>query len=186
MPVRKLPFVAGGTLASTLSSWRNVANGISMKNYLFLAIASGLLISAMTFNVNAQDVAPPALRASACVHEPPISIPENKLLHFDSPIRIPNSYLVQFKCEKALAVYKANAASHRSQVLAGTLPTSQANCVALASAYAARFGGSVGSVWCSVGVLRGFSIFGISEAGIVDLAMDDRVEFVEPDMVATT
>ena len=138
----------------------------------------------MTLNVNAQDVAPPALPASACVHEPPISIPENKLLHFDSPIRIPNAYLVQFKCEKALAVHTPNTASHRSQVLSGTLPTSHANCVALASAYAARFGGSVGSVWCSVG-FRGFSITGISEAGIADLAMDDRIEFVEPDMVAT-
>src|ERR1700676_4356325 len=114
-----------------------------MNNYLILAIASGLLINAMTLNVNAQEVAPPALPASACVHEPPISIPENKLLHFDSPIRIPNSYLVQFKCEKALAVYAPNTASHRSQVLSATLPTSQANCVALASAYAARFGGSV-------------------------------------------
>jgi hypothetical protein len=62
----------------------------------------------------------------------------------------------------------------------------QANCVALASAYAARFGGSVGSVWCSFGGFRGFSITGISEAGIAELAKDDRVEFVEPDMVATT
>jgi hypothetical protein len=70
-------------------------------------------------------------------------------------------------------------------VLSGTLPTSQANCVALASAFAARFGGSVGSVWCSFGGFRGFSITGISEAGIADLAKDDRVEFVEPDMVAT-
>jgi hypothetical protein len=157
-----------------------------MNNYLILAVASGLLIIAMTLNVNAQDVAPPALPASACVHEPPISIPENKLLHFDSPIRIPNAYLVQFKCEKALAVYTQNTPSHRSQVLSGTLPTSQANCVALASAYAARFGGSVGSVWCSFGGFRGFSITGISEAGIADLAKDDRVEFVEPDMVATT
>jgi len=156
-----------------------------MNNYLILAIACGLLINAMTLNVNVQDVAPPALPASACVHEPPISIPENKLVHFDSPIRIPNDYLVQFKCEKALAVYTPNTASHRSQVLSGTLPTSQANCVALASAYAARFGGSVGSVWCSFGGFRGFSITGISEAGIADLAKDDRVEFVEPDMVAT-
>jgi hypothetical protein len=97
-----------------------------MNNYLILAIASGLLINAMTLNVNAQDVAPPTLPASACVHEPPISIPENKLLHFDSPIRIPNAYLVQFKCEKALAVDTTNTASHRSQVLLGTLPTNQA------------------------------------------------------------
>jgi hypothetical protein len=95
-----------------------------MNNYLILAIASGLLINAMTVNVNAQEVAPPALPTSACVHEPPISIPENRLLHFDSPIRIPNAYLVQFKCEKALAVYTPNTASHRSQVLSGTLPTS--------------------------------------------------------------
>ena len=156
-----------------------------MRDYVSLAIACGLLISAMTLNANAQDVAPPAL-PSACVHEPPISIPENKLLNFDSPIRIPNAYLVQFKCEKALAVYTPNTASHRSQVLSATLPTSQTNCVALASAYAARFGGSVGSVWCSLGGFRGFSITGISEAGIAALAKDDRVEFVEPDMVATT
>src|SRR3977135_3653925 len=103
----------------------------------------------MTLNANARDVAPPAVPASTCLHSPAISIPENKLLHFDSPIRIPNAFLVQFKCEKALAVYTANTATHRSQVLSGTLPTSQTNCIALASAYAARFGGSVGSVWCS-------------------------------------
>jgi hypothetical protein len=156
-----------------------------MNNYLIFAIASGLT-NAMPLNVNAQDVAPPALPASACVHEPPINIPENKLLHFDRPIRIPNAYLVQFKCEEVLAVYAPNTASHRSQVSLGTLPTSQANCVALASAYAARFGGSVGSVWCSFRGFRGFSITGISEVGIADLAKDDRVEFVEPDMVATT
>ena len=156
-----------------------------MDDHLILAIASGLLMSAMTLNANALDVAPPALPASACLHEPPISIPENKLLHFDSPIRIPNAYLVAFKCDKALAVHTANTAAHRSQVLPGTLPTSQTNCVALASAYAARFGGNAGSVWCSFGI-RGFSITGISEAGIADLAKDDRVEFVEPDMVATT
>ncbi len=156
-----------------------------MSDYVNLKIASGLLISAMTPNANAQDVAPTAIPASTCLHSPPISIPENKLLHFDSPIRIPSAYLVAFKCEKALAVDTANTAAHRSQVLPDTLPTSQANCAALASAYAARFGGSVGSVWCSLG-LRGFSITGISEAGIANLAQDDRIEFVEPDMVATT
>lgn len=156
-----------------------------MNDHLILAIAIGLLMNAMTLSANAQDVARPQLPGSACLHEPPISIPENKLLHFDSPIRIPNAYLVAFKCEKALAVYTANTAAHQSQVLPGTLPTSQANCVALASAYAARFGGSAGSVWCSFG-FRGFNITGISEAGIADLAKDDRVEFVEPDMVATT
>ena len=156
-----------------------------MKDHLIFAIAIGLLMNAITLNANAQDVARPALPASACLHEPPISIPENKLLHFDSPIRIPNAYLVAFKCEKALAVYTANTAAHQSQVVPGTLPTSQAKCVALASAYAVRFGGSAGSVWCGFG-FRGFSITGISEAGIADLAKDDRVEFVEPDMVATT
>jgi hypothetical protein len=64
-----------------------------MNDHLILAIASGLLMNAMTLNVNAQDVATPALPASACVHEPPISIRYNKLLHLDSPIRIPNAYL---------------------------------------------------------------------------------------------
>ena len=52
----------------------------------------------------------PNSRVPRALHEPPISIPENKLLHFDSPIRIPNAYLVAFKCEKALAVYTANTA----------------------------------------------------------------------------
>jgi hypothetical protein len=155
-----------------------------MSDYVNSAIASALLIGAMTLNANAQDVAPPAVPASTCSHSPPISIPENKLLHFDSPIRIPNAYLVGFKCDKALAVDKPNTAAHRSQVLPDTLPTSQANCAALASAYAARFGGSVGSVWCGLG-LRAFSIARISEAAIAVLAQDDRVEYVEPDMVAT-
>jgi hypothetical protein len=157
-----------------------------MNNYLILASASGLLINAMTLNVNAQDVAPPALPASACVHEPPISIPENKLLHFDSPTRIPNAYLIQFKCDGALALVKVNSAAHRSQVLPDMFPTSSTNCTALASAYAERFGGRVSGVWCSGGLLRGFGITGISEAAIVVLAQDDRVEFIEPDMVATT
>jgi hypothetical protein len=155
-----------------------------MSDYVNLTIASGLLISAMTLNANAQDVAPPAVPAPTCLHSPPISIPENKLVHFDSPIRIPNAYLVGFKCDKALAADTANTAAHRSQVLPDTLPTSQANCAALASAYAARFGGGVGSVWCSLG-LRAFSITGISVAAIAVLAQDDRVEYVEPDMVAT-
>jgi hypothetical protein len=156
-----------------------------MSDSVNLAIASVALISATSLNANAQDVAPPALSVSTCLHSPPISIPENKLLNFDSPVRIPNAYLVGFKCEKALALDTPNTAAHRSQVLPDTLPTSQANCAALASAYAARFGGSVGSVWCSFG-FRGFSITGISETGIAGLAQDDRVEYVEPDMVATT
>jgi hypothetical protein len=155
-----------------------------MNDYVNLAIASGLLISAMTPNANAQHVAPPAIAASTCLHSPPISIPENKLLHFDSPIRIPNAYLVAFKCEKALAVDTANTAAHRSQVIPDTLPTSQANCAALASAFAVRYGGTVGPVWCSAKQFRAFSIKGISEEGIADLARDPRVEFVEPDMVA--
>jgi hypothetical protein len=100
-----------------------------MNSHLILSIASGLLVSAVTFNSDAQYVAARVLPASACRHEPPISIPASKLINFDSPVRIPNAYLVAFKCDKALAVYKANAGSRRSQVLRGMLPTSQANCV---------------------------------------------------------
>jgi len=56
-----------------------------MMDYINMAIASGVLITATTLNANALDVAPPALPVSTCLHSPPISIPENKLLHFDSP-----------------------------------------------------------------------------------------------------
>src|SRR5882724_2085572 len=114
-----------------------------MSDFVNLAIASGLLISALTPNANAHDVAPTALPASVCLHEPPISIPENKLLHFDSSIRIPDSYLVGFKCDGALALVKVNSTAHRLQVLPDTFPTSSTNCTALASAYAERFGGRV-------------------------------------------
>jgi hypothetical protein len=161
-----------------------VVNGIPMNDRLRLVIASGLLVNAMTL-ASAQGVAPPAIPPSACPHDPPISIPKNKLLNFDSPKRVPNAYLVGFKCAKALNENGTNSAAHRSLVLPNTLPTSPANCAALASAYAVRFGGSVGSVWCSFG-FRGFSITGISEAAISDLAQDDRVEYVEPDEFATT
>jgi hypothetical protein len=156
-----------------------------MSNYVNLAIASALLIGGVTLNANAQDVAPPPVPASTCFHEPPISIPENKLLHFDSSIRIPGSYLVRFKCDGALALVKVNSTAHRSQVLPDMFPASSTNCTALASAYAKRFGGRVSGVWCSGGFLRGFGITGISEAAIVVLAQDDRIEYVEPNMVAT-
>ncbi|MGC2030607.1 MAG: hypothetical protein WA642_11345 [Steroidobacteraceae bacterium] len=154
-----------------------------MNDCLSLVIVSGLLINAMAL-ANAQDVAPPAIPASACIHDPPISIPKNKLLNFNSPNRVPNAYLVGFKCDKTLDT--ANTAAHRSQVLPNTLPTSPANCAALASAYAVRFGGNVGGVWCNSFGFRGFSITGISEAAISDLAQDDRVEYVEPDEFAST
>jgi hypothetical protein len=96
-----------------------------MSNYVNLAIASALLIGWVTLNANAQDVAPRPLPASTCFHETPISIPENKLLHFDSSIRIPDSYLIGFKCDGALTLVKVNSAAHRSQVLPDMFPTSR-------------------------------------------------------------
>jgi hypothetical protein len=152
-----------------------------MNHYLDLAIASGLILNAITV-ANAQGVAPSELPATTCFHQPPFPIPKNKLLNFDSASRVPNTYIVTFMCDKALAQITTNSAAHRSQVLPDTLPMNPANCAALASAYVARFGGSVGSVWCSSGDLRAFVINGISEAAIADLAQDDRVEYVEPDM----
>jgi hypothetical protein len=158
--------------------------GIFMNHYLDLAIASGLLFNAITL-ANAQDVAPSENPATTCFHQTPFRIPKNKLLNFDSASRVPNTYIVGFMCDKALAQNTTKFAAHRSQVLPDTLPTSPANCAALASAYVARFGGSVVTVWCSPGGLRAFVINGISEAAIADLAQDDRVEYVEPDMYAT-
>jgi len=146
--------------------------------------ASGLLIVTLTVNVNAQDTKATEQQTSMCRHSPPISIPETKLLHFDSPNRIPNAFIVAFKCDEALAKDSPKSSALRSQVLPGTMPTSQANCAALAAAFVARFGGHLGSVWCNLG-LRAFSITEISEATIAILAKDDRVEYVEPDMVAT-
>jgi hypothetical protein len=108
------------------------------------------------------------------------------LLNFDSSSRVPNTYIVGFNCDKALSQNITNSAAHRSQVLPDMLPTNPANCAALASAYVARFGGSVVTVWCSPRGLRAFVINGISEPAIADLAQDDRVEYVEPDMYATT
>jgi len=152
-----------------------------MNRYLGLAIASGLLFNTITLT-NAQAATPSENPASTCFHEPAFQIPKNKLLHFDSASRVPNTYIVSFMCEKALAQIITRSAAHRSQVLPDTLPTSPVNCAALASAFVARFGGSVFTVWCGIGGVRGFVIKGISEAAIADLAQDDRVEYVEPDM----
>ena len=171
--------------AVALETRRNAAHGILMNHYLDLVIASGLLFNAITL-ANAQGVAPSELPETTCFHQTPFRIPKNKLLNFDSASRVPNTYIVGFNCDKALSQNTTNSAAHRSQVLPDTLPTSPANCVALASAYVARFGGSVVTVWCSPGGLRAFFINGISEAAIADLAQDDRVEYVEPDMYATT
>jgi hypothetical protein len=155
-----------------------------MNHYLDLAIASGLIFNAITV-ANAQGVASSDLPETTCFHQTPFRIPKNKLLHFDSASRVPNTYIVGFNCDKALARITTNSAAHRSQVLPNTMPTSPANCAALASAYVARFGGSIVSVWCSGGALRAIAISGITEAAIADLAQDDRVEYVEPDMYAT-
>jgi hypothetical protein len=125
--------------------------------------------------------------ASPCFHETPIRIPKDKLVFFGSPNRIPRAYIVEFKCDKALAQTAKDSAAHRSQVLRNTLPTSQENCAAIASAYVARFGGKVVGVWCRPrGTLRGFGIHGISKKAIADLAQDDRVEYVEPDVYGHT
>lgn len=155
-----------------------------MNRYLDLAIASGLLFDTIALT-NAQAVTPYNNPASTCLHEPVFQIPKNKLLNFNSANWVPNTYIVSFMCEKALPQITANSAAHRSQVLPDTLPTSPANCAALASAFIARFGGSLSAVWCKIGSLRGFVVKGISEAAISDLAQDDRVEFVEPDVYAT-
>jgi hypothetical protein len=156
-----------------------------MNRYLDLAIASGLLLNTITLT-NAQAVAPSENSASTCFHELAFQIPKNKLLNFDSASRVPNTYIVNFMCEKVLAQITTKTAAHRSQVLPDTLPTSPANCAALASAFVARFGGSVFRVWCSIGAVRGFEVKGISEAAIANLAQDDRVEFVEAEVYATT
>ena len=156
-----------------------------MNHYLDLAIASGLIFNAITV-ANAQGVGPSDLPETTCFHQTPFRIPKNKLLHFDSASRVPNTYIVGFMCDKALAQITTKSAAHRSQVLPDTLPTSPASCSALASAFVARFGGSLFTVWCSLGGVRGFVIKGISEAAIADLAHDDRVEYVEPDEYATT
>ena len=121
--------------------------------------------------------------ASTCFHQSPISIPKDKLIHFDSPNRVPNAYLVGLKCDKALAQNATDSAAHRSQVLPNMLPTSPENCAALASAYVSRFGGKIVGVWCRPrGTLRGFGIHEISKKAIADLAQDDRVEYVELDV----
>ncbi len=147
--------------------------------YLVSMVLSGLL----AINVNAQSRKPsetPKSHASVCSYNA-LYIPETKLLHFDSPGRIANQYLVSFKCDEALAKDGVNPTSLKSQVLSGTLPTSQENCTALASAYVARFGGHLDSVWCRF-KLRAFSITDISESAIANLAKDPRVEFVESNM----
>jgi hypothetical protein len=146
--------------------------------------ASGLLIFTLTVNANAQDTNAAGQHTSMCGHSPRISIPETKLLHLDSPNRIPNAFMVAFKCDEALAKDIPKSSALRSQVLPGTMPTSQANCAMLAAAFVARFGGHLGNVWCNPG-FRAFSITEVSEATIAILAKDDRVEYVEPDMVAT-
>lgn len=96
-------------------------------------------------------------------------------------------YLVGLKCDKALAQNATDSAAHESQVLPDTLPATPASCTTLASAYVARFGGKVVGVWCGPGkTLRGFGISGISEEAIAELAQDDRVEYVEPDVYTPT
>jgi hypothetical protein len=147
-------------------------------------LASGLLIGAPPVNTNAQDTKAAEISTSICMHSPSVRIPENKLLHFDSPNRIPNAFIVAFKCDEALAKDIQKSSALRSQVLPSTMPTSQGNCAALAAAYVTRFGGHVRGVWCDKGI-RTFSITDVSEAAIIILAKDDRIEYVEPDMVAT-
>lgn len=154
-----------------------------MNPCLNLAIASGLLFIAITPS-NIQAAAPSENSASTCIHESEFQIPKNKLLNFGCASRVPNSYIIAFMGETALAKITMKSAAHRSEVLPDVLPTSLANCAALASAFAARFGGSVFTVWCGIGGVRGFAIKGISEAAIADLAQDDRVEFVEADELA--
>jgi hypothetical protein len=139
----------------------------------------------MTFDyLNAQHTTvPKAASASTCVHFPPINIPEDKLLHFDSQIRVRNSFMVAFKCDDGLIRDVSQYSALRTQILPEKMPTNEENCVLLAKAYVARFGGHLRGVWFN-GALRGFGISDISDASIAILAMDDRVEYVEPDMVA--
>jgi len=127
--------------------------------------------------------------ADAQMDVAPVVIPPSKLLHFDSPIRIPNRYMVKFKDDKALAtdVSARNAADMK--IAPSMLPDSEANIKWLANSISIAYQQKEGKTNAILGVWtrpggRGFGVEGISESDIAELAHDPRVEFVEPDMYA--
>lgn len=81
----KLPFASRGIVTPGAVNVRrlNSRDGIKVKHSPLLLIVGLVLLS---HAVRADE--PPA---STCFHESPISIPKDKLVHLDSPNRVPNA-----------------------------------------------------------------------------------------------
>jgi hypothetical protein len=152
-------------------------------------------ISAMSIHASASEVNPNTFTDSTRsapdmnnIGVPAYVVPETKLLHFDSPIRIPNQYLVKFKDDDSLA--KIPLDGYRSiKIAPSLLPNTVDNIRSLVKLMRENYRKKEGTENTIMGIwtrprARGFAIKNISENDVAELARDARIEFIEPNMYA--
>ena len=109
--------------------------------------------------------------------------PSSKLLHFDSPNRVPEQYVVAFKEHVELLRDVPPSVARKLKVSPNTIPNDPKSIEKLAEDLAAAYHGHLG-VW--VRGFAGFEIKDISEPSIKRMAIDPRIQFIQPEVYAHT
>lgn len=106
---------------------------------------------------------------------PKDDLPESKLLHFNSPSRIPDRYLVQFHRQSRLAELK-----NQGLYSDDDLPADNVRAAAVAGQLAEQVHGRVLDVLGSSEI--GIIVFmEIDDARVLEVARDPRIFIIEPD-----
>jgi hypothetical protein len=152
---------------------------------LFLAVAVSVfgLSFALPLRAEVPDCSKQEPRTSKAPLKP--VIPLSKLLYFCGPNRVPGRFYVKLKANEDLAKDVPPTVANELNVSPGLVPDTREKSISLGRALAEKYHAVFSDNHCR-GDCKYFSVSEISDADAAAMALDPRIEYMEPDKVAIT
>jgi hypothetical protein len=112
-------------------------------------------------------------------------IPPSKLLYFCGPNRVPGRFYVKLKENDDLAKDVPSTVANELNVLPGLVPDTREKSISLGRALAEKYHAIFSDNHCRDDC-KYFSVSEISDTDAAAMALDPRIEYMEPDKVAIT
>jgi hypothetical protein len=117
-----------------------------------------------------------------CAKQDQLIVPASKLLHFCGN-RVPGRFFVKIKDRDRLANDVPPGAANRLDVLPGLVPHSREESISLGRALAEKYHAIFSDNHCRDDC-RYFRIHNLADSDAAAMALDPRIEYIEPDKLA--
>jgi hypothetical protein len=152
-----------------------------------LLLAVAMSVFALSFALPLRSQVPDCTKQEQRTSKAPPKpiIPPSKLLYFCGSGRVPGRFYVKLKENDDLAKDVPAVVANKLNVLPGLVPDTREKSISLGRALAEKYHAIFSDNHCR-GDCKYFSVSEISDTDAAAMALDPRIEYMEPDKVAIT